>query len=157
MLIKEYMKMAVEEAKLSLEAGDVPVGAIIVHKDTVIAKAHNEVENCNNPLAHAEILAIKKAITALNTKYLIDCDMYVTLEPCTMCAGAIVLSRLRRLYIGADDLKAGACGSVYNLVQNNRLNHSVELYQGILKDECSGLISDFFRNLRENKRQSKYN
>lgn len=156
MLIRDYMKLAVEEAKLSLISGDVPIGAIIVHQGEIIAKAHNQVEELKNPLAHAEITAINLASQFLSSKFLLDCDMYVTLEPCSMCAGAIVLSKIRRLYIGAEDEKTGACGSVYNIVQNYRLNHQTELYIGILKDECSKIITDFFEDLRAKKGKIKY-
>jgi len=147
-LARDLMNIAIEEAKLSLLSGDVPVGAIILHNGEIISKQHNRVEECVAPAAHAELLAIQDACNKLGTKFLEKCDMYVTLEPCAMCAGAIVLARIRRLYIGAYNPKAGACRSVFNIVQNDKLNHFVDVYYGIREKECSELLTNFFRKKR---------
>ncbi len=150
-LARDLMNLAIEEAKLALASGDIPVGAIILCDGEIISSQHNRVEEYNSPLAHAELLAIEEATSKLRTKFLGKCDMYVTLEPCAMCAGAIVLSRIRRLYIGADELKTGACGSVFNIVQSDKLNHFVDIYRGIGEQESIELISNFFSRVRENK------
>ena len=127
---------------------EVPVGAIIVHKGKIIGRGHNLRETNKDPLAHAEIMAIKEASEYLGGWRLIDCTMYVTLEPCAMCAGAIVNSRIDRLVIGAMDQKRGCCGSVEDLVRNPRFNHRVELSIGVLEDKCSKLLKDFFKKIR---------
>jgi tRNA(adenine34) deaminase len=151
-LARDYMEMAIDEAKIAAQNEDVPVGCVIVHNDDVIANSHNQVVADGNPLAHAEMLAIKQAITTLGNRHLNECDLYVTLEPCSMCAGAIVLARIRRVYIGAEDSKTGAAGSVYNILQDRRLNHYCDVYSGIRHDECSKLLSDFFTALRQKTR-----
>lgn len=146
---KEYfMKEALKEAKKAYVKEEVPVGAIIVKNGKIIARAHNLRETKNTAIAHAEILAINKASKKLNSWRLIDCEMYVTLEPCTMCMGAIISSRIKKLYIGALDPKTGACGSFIDL-QNYKFNHSVEIEKGILKEDCEYIIKDFFKKLRE--------
>jgi len=150
-LVRDFMEIALSEAMLAQNNGDVPVGAIIVKDRKIISNAHNEVILNNNPLAHAEILAINKAMQIVGDKNLSNCDLYVTLEPCAMCAGAIVLAKIRRIYIGAEDAKTGACGSVYNILQDRRLNHYCEIYSGISNEKCAKLLSDFFSKLRENK------
>lgn len=146
---KEYfMKEALKEAKKAYVKEEVPVGAIIVKNGKIIARAYNLREIKNTAIAHAEILAINKASKKLNSWRLIDCEMYVTLEPCTMCMGAIISSRIKKLYIGALDPKTGACGSFIDL-QNYKFNHSVEIEKGILKEDCEYIIKDFFKKLRE--------
>ena len=130
---------------------EVPVGAVIVHKGKIIGSGYNLRETNKDPTAHAEIMAIKEASEHLGGWRLIDCTMYVTLEPCAMCAGAIVNSRIDRLVIGALDPKMGCCGSVEDLVRHNRFNHRVDLSVGILEEECSKLLKDFFKELRLNK------
>lgn len=146
---KEYfMKEALKEAKKAYVKEEVPVGAIIVKNGKIIARAYNLREIKNTAIAHAEILAINKASKKLNSWRLIDCEMYVTLEPCTMCMGAIISSRIKKLYIGALDPKTGACGSFVDL-QNYKFNHSVEIEKGILKEDCEYIIKDFFKKLRE--------
>lgn len=131
---------------------EVPVGAVVVYRGKVIGKGHNRRETKKDPVAHAEIMAIQEASRYLGGWRLVDCTMYVTLEPCAMCAGAIVNARVPRLVIGAMDHRSGCCGSVEDLVRHPRLNHRVELRTGVLERECSQLLKDFFRELREGKR-----
>ncbi|MCK5082474.1 MAG: tRNA adenosine(34) deaminase TadA [Candidatus Omnitrophica bacterium] len=142
------MREAVKQAKIAAQKDEVPVGAVIVHENRIIAKAHNQVEMLKDPTAHAEIIAITQAANALSCKWLYDCVIYVTIEPCSMCAGALVLARIKRIYYGAADPKTGACGSVVNTVQNSQLNHQIEVSSGLMEDECSGLISKFFKEKR---------
>lgn len=144
------MKEALKEAQKAYEKLEVPVGAIIVKDGKIIAKAHNLREKKQCATAHAEILAIEKASKKLDSWRLIDCDMYVTLEPCTMCMGAIISSRIRNLYIGALDQKTGACGSFVDLTKL-KYNHTVNIFRGILQDKCEYILKDFFKNLRRNK------
>lgn len=151
-----YMKLALKEAKRSLITEDVPIGALIIEDGKIISKAHNEVERRKDPTAHAELLAISKAIKKKGTKFLTNCILYSTVEPCSMCAGAIVLSRIKVVVFGANDEKAGAGGSVLNILSNPKLNHRVQIVKGVLKDECVELIKNFFQRLRkENERKSK--
>lgn len=144
-----FMKMAIEEAQTALKHSDVPVGAIIVHENKVIGKGHNQVELLSDPTAHAEMIAISSAAATLDDKLLNDCTMYVTLEPCPMCAGAIVWSRIGRLVIGALDAKAGACGSLFNIAGSEKLNHKPEIIHSILEDECAELLTNFFKTKRQ--------
>ena len=150
-LKKIYMKHALKEAQKAYIKGEVPVGTVIVKAGKIIARAHNLREKNNDPTAHAEILAIKKAAKKLGGWRLTGCDMYVTLEPCAMCAGAIIHSRIARLYLGAMDSKAGAAGSILNLFSEDRFNHSVEIESGIMEQECSEILKNFFKSLRKNK------
>ena len=145
---ESYMLEAVKEAARAAEEGEVPVGAVIVKDGQIIARAHNMIETARRSSAHAEMLALEAAEEALGAKWLTGATMYVTLEPCSMCAGAMVLSRITRLVIGADDPKTGACGSLYNIADDARLNHSIEITRGVLSDECSALLKDFFRSRR---------
>jgi len=147
-----FMQQALGQAKIAAEEDEVPIGVIIVHSDQVIAKAYNQVELLKDPTAHAEMIAITKASSTLSCKWLYECVMYVTIEPCSMCAGAIVLARIKRGYFGACDPKAGACGSVINVVQNDQLNHRVEVSGGIFEEECGGLMSRFFEQKRQIKK-----
>lgn len=148
-----FMFEAYKEAKLAYKKGDCPIGAVIVKDGKIIARAHNNKEIRNDPLGHAEVLAIKKATRKLGDWRLNDCDMYVTLEPCAMCAGALVLSRMRKVYIGTKDKKSGAVLSVLNVLDETRLNHIVEYHVGVLQELCSGILKDFFREIRENKKK----
>ena len=139
-----------KEAKKAYKEDEVPVGAVIVKDGKIIARAHNLREKKQSATAHAEILAIEKASKKLDSWRLIDCDMYVTLEPCTMCMGAIITSRIKNIYIGALDPKTGACGSFVDL-STLKYNHTVNISKGILQEECEYIIKDFFKNLRRNK------
>jgi tRNA(adenine34) deaminase len=150
-----WMRWAIREAEKAFEAGEVPVGAVIVSENRIIGRAHNQTETLQDPTAHAEMIAISAAANTLGSWRLEGSTLYVTLEPCAMCAGAIVLSRIRRVVFGAFDPKAGACGSLRNLVQDARLNHRVELTSGVLDAEVSDLMKMFFQNLRDVKRSRK--
>ena len=143
-----YMGEALKEAEKALRLDEVPVGAVIVRGDEIIGRGHNRTRTDNDPTAHGEMIAIRQAAEKLGGWRLPDCTMYVTLEPCSMCAGAIVWSRIDRLVIGAMDPKAGACGSVFNIPQEERLNHYVDVESGVRQEECSAILSDFFRDLR---------
>lgn len=142
------MREALGEARSALEHGDVPIGAVVLIGDRIVAKAHNERENRADPTAHAELLAIQQAAKALSTWRLDEATVVVTLEPCPMCAGALVAARVRRLVFGAPDPKAGACGSLYNICSDPRLNHEVAVTPGVLAGECGALLSEFFTGLR---------
>ncbi len=152
---EKFMKEALKEAKKALEQEEVPVGAIIVKDGKIIARAHNIKEQKNDATCHAEILAIKKACKKLNSWRLIGCEMYVTLEPCSMCAGALINSRIKKLYIGTPDEKTGACGSVLNLLEDYKFNHKIEIEKYILKEECEKILKDFFKFLRERNKNEK--
>ena len=152
---EKYMKIALKEAKKAYDKGEIPVGAVIVKDDTVIAKAHNLKELKNDTTKHAEILAIQKASKKLNSWRLENCEMYVTLEPCSMCAGALIQSRIKKVYIGTMDYKTGACGSVLNLLNDFKFNHYVEIESGVMKNECENILKDFFKQLRLSKKQEK--
>lgn len=145
---KQYMKLAIEQAGIAGENGDVPIGAVIVHNDTIIAKAYNQREQLQDPTAHAEIIALTQAAAARQSWRLEGCTMYVTLEPCPMCAGALVLARIDRLVYGCDDAKTGAAKSLYNIVQDDRLNHKIEVTSGVLANDCSKLLQRFFQKRR---------
>jgi tRNA(adenine34) deaminase len=147
-LDKQYMRIAIDQAKIAEENGDVPIGAVIVHKNQIIAKAYNQREQLQDPTAHAEIIALTQAAAALENWHLNGCTIYVTLEPCPMCAGALVLSRMDRLVYGCDDPKTGAVKSLYNIVTDNRLNHRLEVASGVLADECTKQLRDFFQHRR---------
>jgi tRNA(adenine34) deaminase len=150
-----FMREALDEAGKAAEIGEVPVGAVIVKDDRVIARAHNMVEAYASSSAHAEMLAIDAAEARLGAKWLTGCDMYVTLEPCAMCAGAMVLARLDRLFIGTMDPKNGAAGSVMDVTGNAKLNHEIDVQSGILRDECAEALTAFFRELRITRAQMK--
>ncbi|MHC4638568.1 MAG: tRNA adenosine(34) deaminase TadA [Planctomycetota bacterium] len=145
---RPFMKLAIEQAQVAAENGDVPIGAVIVYQNRIIAKAYNQREQLQDPTAHAEIVALTQAAAALQNWHLYDCTMYVTLEPCCMCAGALVLSRMERLVYGCDDPKAGACKSLYNIVQDDRLNHRIEVTSGVLAEQCSQQLQGFFARRR---------
>lgn len=143
-----YMEHAILEARKASEIGEVPVGAVMVYKGEIIARAHNLRESSNNALAHAEVIVINEACRKLNSWRLDSCELYVTLEPCPMCAGAIINSRINTVYFGAYDLKGGACGSVVDLFIKGSFNHSPTVYGGIMEEACEEVLKDFFKNLR---------
>ena len=147
---KEYfMKEALKEAKKAYKKKEVPVGVVIVKDDKIIARAYNQKERKNSPIKHAEIIAIEKACKKLNNWRLNDCEMYVTLEPCPMCAGAIINSRIKKVYIGAIQEKTGACGSKVDLIEEYKTETKIDVEFGILKDKCLNLVQNFFKELRK--------
>ena len=143
------MRVAIEATRIAEDNGDVPIGAVIVHENRIIARAYNQREQLQDPTAHAEIIAITQAAASLQSWRLLGCTMYVTLEPCAMCAGALVLSRMDRLVYGCDDPKAGACKSLYNIVGDERLNHRIEVTSGVLAEQCSQQLQNFFQQRRK--------
>ncbi|MCI8481787.1 MAG: nucleoside deaminase [Clostridia bacterium] len=149
---EKFMKEALKEATKAYNKLEVPVGAIIVKNGKIIARAHNQKEQKKDTTKHAEILAISKASKKLESWRLTDCEMYVTLEPCSMCAGALINSRIKKVYIGTMDSKTGACGSVYNLLEDYTFNHKVEIETAILQKDCEALLKKFFKELRESKK-----
>ncbi|MEE3362052.1 MAG: tRNA adenosine(34) deaminase TadA [Anaerovoracaceae bacterium] len=146
--MKKYMAEALAEAGKAAAAGEVPIGAVVVKDGRIVGRGHNLTITDRDCTRHAEMVALRDAMDTLGSGRLTGCEMYVTVEPCAMCAGAIVLSRIEKLCIGTEDPKAGACGSVFNVVQEERLNHRVEVEAGIMREECAGIISGFFRELR---------
>ena len=149
---EKFMKEALKEAKKAYDKLEVPVGAIIVKDGKIIARAHNLKETKFDTTKHAEILAIQKASKKLNSWRLLDCEMYVTLEPCSMCAGALINSRINKVYIGASDENTGAVGSVFNLLDDYTFNHKVEYEKGVLQEECESILKNFFKELRKSKK-----
>jgi tRNA(adenine34) deaminase len=147
-----FMTEAIRQAKAAALADEVPVGAVIVFERKIIAKSHNQIETLKDPTAHAEMIAITQAANYLSSKWLQECTLYVTIEPCSMCAGALVLARIARVCFGASEPKTGACGSVVNIANHKSLNHQVDVTGGILVEECSGLVSEFFQQKRKAKR-----
>ncbi len=147
-MVERYMAIALEEAQKAFKKGEVPIGAVVVQNGIVVGRGHNLRETSKDPTAHAEMIAIRDAANTLGGWRLIDCDMYVTVEPCPMCAGAIYQSRIVNLYIGAMDAKGGAVGSLYNIVTDDRLNHQVHVHYGVLEEPCSMIMKDFFKRLR---------
>ena len=145
---ERYMRAAIDAACIAEDNGDVPIGAVVVHENRIIGRGWNQREQLQDPTAHAEIIALTQAAAALETWRLYGCTIYVTLEPCAMCAGALVLGRLDRLVYGCTDPKAGACESLYNIVQDERLNHRLKVTSGVLEQDCSTLLTDFFRRRR---------
>ncbi len=139
-----YMSEALKEARRAFDEDEVPVGAVIVYQRRIISRGYNQIERLQDPTAHAEMLALTSATNYLGTKWLKDTSIYVTIEPCSMCAGALVLSRLKNLYFGAKDPKTGACGSVVNIVNHKELNHRIKVKGGILERECGSLLKEFF-------------
>ncbi len=146
---REFMRMALDQAVLAQALGEVPVGAVVVSDDQVVAQAHNVREAWQDPTAHAEIVAIRDAANRLGTWRLTGATLYVTLEPCSMCVGAMILARIERLVFGATDPKAGACGSVLNIPEERRLNHQLEVCGGVLDQESQDLLQAFFKRLRD--------
>ena len=143
------MQEALKEAQKAFQEDEVPVGAVVVHNNQIIARGHNQVERLKDPTAHAEMIAITSAANYLGTKWLNQASLYVTIEPCSMCAGALVLARIKNLYFGASDPKTGASGSVTNIVNHKKLNHRIKVTKGILQVECSSLLKDFFKKKRK--------
>ncbi|MCI9178073.1 MAG: nucleoside deaminase [Clostridia bacterium] len=149
---EKFMLEALKQAQKAYEKEEIPVGAVIVKENKIIARAYNEKEDKQDTTKHAEIIAIQKASKKLKTWRLTDCEMYVTLEPCSMCAGALIQARLKKVYIGTMDQKTGSCGSVFNLLADYTFNHKVEIETGILKQECETLLKKFFQELRKKKK-----
>lgn len=147
---ERWMEYALREADQAYKRKEVPIGAVIVRNGRIIGRGYNQIETLQDPTAHAEMIAITAAATNLGSRRLEDCTLYVTLEPCPMCAGAIVLSRVQQLVYGAADPKAGACGTLFNIVQDDRLNHRVELIGGILEGRCGEVLREFFTKVRTN-------
>lgn len=145
---ERWMEFALKEAEQAYKRKEVPIGAVIVHEDRIIGRGYNQTETLQDPTAHAEMIAITAGATQLASWRLEHCTLYVTLEPCAMCAGAIVLARIDRVVFGTYDPKAGACGTLFNIVQDDRLNHKVELIGGILQTKCSAILRDFFAKVR---------
>lgn len=150
---EKYMKEAIKQAKKAYAIGEVPIGCVIVYNDKIIARGYNRRTTDKNTLSHAELNAIRKASKKLGDWRLDNCEMYITLEPCQMCAGAIVQARIKKVYIGCMNPKAGCAGSILNLLQVQQFNHQVEMEKGILEEECSSIIKQFFRELRELKQK----
>ena len=143
-----FMSEALKEAKRAYETDEVPVGAVVVYKGKIIARAHNQIMLLKDPTAHAEMIAITQTAAYLKNERLLDTTLYVTVEPCSMCAGAMVLARIKRLVYGASDPKAGASGSIYNITNNKKLNHTISVTGGVFKEECAQLLKEFFRKKR---------
>lgn len=151
----KYMREALKQAKKALALNEVPIGCVIVYEDKIIARGYNRRVTDKNTLSHAELNAIRRASKKLGDWRLDNCEMYVTLEPCQMCAGAIVQSRIKKVYAGAMNPKAGCAGSILNLLQVGQFNHQVEFEKGILETECSGILKDYFKNLRKQSAERK--
>ncbi|MGA1196965.1 MAG: tRNA adenosine(34) deaminase TadA [Candidatus Latescibacterota bacterium] len=149
------MRVALAQARVAAQKGEVPVGALLVHEDEIVAQDHNRIVQNNDPTAHAELLVIQQATQKLNRRWLFDCTLYVTLEPCAMCAGAMVLARLPRLVFGALDAKTGACGSLRNVVSDPRMNQRIDVLSGVLGDACGDLLKQFFATVRQRKKRHK--
>ena len=153
---EKYMKEAIRQARKAAAIGDVPIGCVIVSDDRIIARGYNKRNKNGTVLAHAELLAMSKACRKTGDWRLEECTMYVTLEPCQMCAGAIVQARIPRVVIGSMNPKAGCAGSVLNLLEMKEFNHQVQVTRGVLEEECSGMLSDFFRELRKRQKEIKH-
>lgn len=149
---EKYMKEAIKQAKKAYALGEVPIGCVIVYEDKIIGRGYNRRTIDKNTIAHAEMMAIKKASKKMDDWRLEDCTMYVTLEPCQMCSGAIVQSRMKKVVVGCMNPKAGCAGSILNLLQMEEFNHQVELEIGVLEEECSALMKNFFKKLREKRK-----
>ena len=144
-----YMSEAIKEAKEALKKDEVPVGAVIVHERKIIARAHNQTRTLKDPTAHAEMIAITQAASYLRSERLNNAVIYVTIEPCSMCTGALILARVLKIVYGADDPKTGACGSVLNIANHKKLNHRIKIKKGVLKDACGALLTEFFKKKRK--------
>ena len=145
-----FMSEALKEAQKAFDSDEVPVGVVIIYEGKIIARAHNQIKLLKDPTAHAEMIAITQAAAYLASERLINTTMYATIEPCSMCAGALVLARVKRLVYGAGDPRTGACGSVFNVTNSKRLNHRIKVTKGVLEKDCAGLLKEFFKNKREN-------
>jgi len=148
-LHEKWMREAIKEAKHALEEEEVPVGAVIIYENRIIGRGHNQVERLQDPTAHAEMIALTAATNTLGKKWLTDATMYVTVEPCAMCAGAMILARLKKLVYGAQEIKTGAHSSILNLLDDSRINHRIEVVPGFLKEECGHYMSVFFKEMRK--------
>lgn len=148
--VYKYMYAALQEAEKALEKDEVPIGAVVVHNHRIIGRGFNQTESLKDSTAHAEMIAITAASNNLNSKFLEECDIYVTIEPCVMCTGAILLSRVKRVYFGSFEPKFGACGSLFNIISSGKYNHVPEVYSGIYSEESKALIENFFRSKRSN-------
>ena len=149
-----FMKEALREAQKAFDRDEVPVGAVAVYRNQIIGRGYNQTEHLKDPTAHAEIIAITAAANALSSWRLIDVEMFTTVEPCTMCAGALVLSRVKRIIFGARDVKFGGCGSVFNIVTEKRLNHQIEITSGVMEKEAAALMKSFFKKKRNKDRNN---
>ena len=147
---ERWMEYALREAELAYKRKEVPIGAVVVRDSRIIGRGYNQIESLQDPTAHAEMIAITAAANQVGSRRLENCTLYVTLEPCPMCAGAIVLARLPGLVYGSEDPKAGACGTLFNIVQDDRLNHRVEVTGGIMREQCAAILKDFFTKVRSN-------
>jgi tRNA(adenine34) deaminase len=147
----KYMYAALQEAERAFEEGEVPIGAVVVHSKKIIGRGYNQTEKLKDPTAHAEMLAITAASNSLGAWRLSECDLYVTAEPCVMCAGASVLARIKTIYYAADEPKFGACGSLYNIAGEGKLNHKIKIYSGIYAEESKKMMQDFFKKNRNKK------
>jgi len=149
--MKNFMIEALKEAQKAAELGEIPVGAVIERDGVIVGRGHNLTETTKDPTAHAEMIAIREAAKTLGGWRLLGCNMYVTCEPCSMCAGAMVWARIKKVYIGTMDPKGGACGSVFNIPQEPRLNHQIEIETGLMQEECATIMKNFFKELRTKK------
>ena len=152
---ERWMREALKEARLAEAKDEVPIGCVIVHGGVVIGRGHNQTESLQDPTAHAEMIALTAAAAALGSRRLLDCTLYVTLEPCAMCAGAIVLSRIPVVVYGTSDPKAGSVDTLYTLLSDSRLNHTCEIVRGVLSDDCAAILSGFFLSLRQQKKNGQ--
>jgi tRNA(adenine34) deaminase len=146
--VYRFMFSALSEAERALEEKEIPVGAVIVHNNRIIGRGYNQVEKLKDPTAHAEMIALTAAANHLGNKFLTECDLYVTVEPCVMCTGAIILAKIKNVYFGAFEPKFGACGSMYNIIQNDKNNHKPNVFNGIYADESRALLDEFFKSVR---------
>jgi tRNA(adenine34) deaminase len=153
--VYRFMYAALQEAEKGLEINEIPVGAVVVYKNKIIGRGYNQVEMLKDPTAHAEMIAITAASGFLNNWRLNECDIYVTMEPCVMCTGALISSRINNLFFSIFDPKFGACGSIFNLCEDNRLNHKINVYSGIYSQESESLLKNFFKKLRDKKSNGK--
>lgn len=147
----QFMTQAYYEAEKAFSLNEIPVGAVIVQNDIIIGRGHNMVESLGDPTAHAEMIAITAACESIGQKYLNNCTLYVTLEPCFMCSGALIWAKIDTIVFGASDEKAGSCGTLLNLAQHKRLNHSIKVIQGVMESDCSEILSRFFKKLRQSE------
>ena len=151
---ERFMEEALRQAEFAYDDGETPIGAVIVHNNKIIGRGYNRSANLKDPTAHAEMIAITSAAETLGDWRLVDCDLYCTVEPCVMCAGASVLARVRHIYFGAAEPKFGGCGSIFQIPSDERLNHRIAVTGGILRERCAGIMREFFQSLREQKRLS---
>ena len=152
--VYKFMYAALKEAEKALDADEVPIGAVVVHQNQIIGKGYNQTETLKDSTAHAEMLALTAASNHLQSKFLNECDLYVTVEPCVMCSGAILLSRINNLYFGTFEPKFGACGSLFNIIESGKYNHVPKMFSGIYADESKSLLENYFRNKRENSKNN---